>query len=63
MSISSDCQGLLAVGLFMFLVFGLLIHYYVILGVKRQIPIFLLPFIFIYIFFISFEVGAYVIAR
>ena len=36
------------IGLFLYLAIGVLIHYYVIIGVKRQLSRYLLPFICVY---------------
>ena len=36
------------IGLFLYLIIGVLIHYYVIIGVKKQLSRYLLPFICVY---------------
>jgi len=49
-------------GLLLFLIVGMLVHYLVIYGIRKQEAHFLLPFIFVYMMFIAIEVMMYITA-
>lgn len=47
--------GRVPVGLIMFAFFGCAVHYYVLYGIRKSQPLFLIPFIVVYTVVIAFE--------